>query len=931
MKLRDYQQDCVTAVFKEWETVQSTIVVLYTGAGKTVVFSHIIKLLQPKRVLVIAHREELINQAHQKILAVSGLDLAIEMASSTAETNLFERAPGVIATVQTLNSGRERKRMHKFKPTDFDVIIIDECHRGTAASYVSILDYFKQNPNLKILGVTATPIRADGIGMHNIFQSTAFDEDIREGISKGWLCNVTQQFVPVHGLDYSHIKTVGGDFNQTQLKAVMEAEENVAGVCHPALEVIYGLAPKTLEKIPVPEWGAYIASLGKVPRRTIVFTVSVAQAEACCNIFNRVVKDIADWICGKTDRFERKKKLKRFADGRTAIMVNVGVLCLDSQTEILTSDGWIGMNEMTYHHKVANWDNGRVFFEEPKHIVRRDRLPGEAMICLDTKNRSIRVTQDHRMLFKGYGEFYDTKEWQIVHAADLVGKKGRLPISGIASPFPLLPEQEKQPKSSFKRAVAYNSYTLRKTHGMSDAESKLEASRRIKRIRALRYTTPGELTLEDCEFIGFWLGDGGKTNLSKGGVEYTLCQWAICTNIINRVDYLIKSCGFDSIKRMVKGNGESGAWVTQWSLPRGTGYGCQERNGLFRLEPYLTKTPNQLLWAFDEKQFDAFIRGYWMADGCDHGNRISPPTNCIRICGAREKLLSHIQAIACVRGYRASLRVRPNGKDRVLWFLSMTKKSEHIMTKYTMQKETDWKAEKVWCVTSTTGNIITRRKGAVTITGNTEGYDNPAVEVIIQARPTKSESLYRQMIGRSTRTLPGIVDALQNATPDERKAAIAASAKPFCRVIDLVGNTGSHTLVSCMDVLAGKLSPEARKRAVKKAQESGKPIKVMEALDRAETDLRVEKEKERKAQEEARKAKLVAKAKFSVHEVDAFGFAAASRTAKSVKWKEPATEKQINFLSRFCKEVKNPQNLTKGQARGIIAKKTAEWESKGKP
>jgi len=109
------------------------------------------------------------------------------------------------------------------------------------------------------------------------------------------------------------------------LAKVMEAEENIQGVCHPTLEVMYALKPHTLDEIPVPDWRNYLTALNIVPRRTILFTVTVAQAEASCNIFNRIVPGISEWICGKTSKRDRHDIFERFKSGKTHLLCNVGV------------------------------------------------------------------------------------------------------------------------------------------------------------------------------------------------------------------------------------------------------------------------------------------------------------------------------------------------------------------------------------------------------------------------------------------------------------------------------------------------------------------------------------------------------------------------------------------------------------------------------
>jgi len=322
---REYQLRCIDAIFEEWKKVRSTCVVAATGTGKTFIFANVIDRFK-KRTLVIAHRKELIEQAAHSILRAVGLQSDIEMGWQSADDTMFNKKPVVIATVQSLNSGKLKKRMHKWKPQEFGLIVCDEFHHGTSDSYRAIFDYFSQNKDLKILGVTATPDRADEEALSQVCDSVAFKYDILDGVNDGWLVPITQQFCPVSSLDFSHVRTTAGDLNEGDLARIMEAEENIQGVCHPSLEVLYGLEPKTLSNMPVPEWTGYLNNLGRNPRRAIVFTVSVAQAEACCNILNRVVPGIAEWICGKTNKEDREDILTRYKSGKTAVVVNCAVL-----------------------------------------------------------------------------------------------------------------------------------------------------------------------------------------------------------------------------------------------------------------------------------------------------------------------------------------------------------------------------------------------------------------------------------------------------------------------------------------------------------------------------------------------------------------------------------------------------------------------------
>ena len=505
MILRPYQSAAADAIFKEWEDNDSTLVVLPTGGGKTILFADVIRRVFPRRALVIAHREELIFQARDKIQRVTGLQADVEMGEYTADGSLFDSSRVVVSTIQTQCSGGDGGgRMAKFDPQRFGVLIIDEAHHATSPTYRRVIDYYRTNPTLKVLGVTATPDRADEEALGQVFQSVAYDYEVQDAIHDGWLVPIQQQMVHVEGLDYSSIRTTAGDLNGGDLAAVMEAEKNLQQMASASLSII-----------------------GQ--RRALVFTASVKAAELTAEIFNRHRSGMASWVCGTTDKDERRSVLADFAAGKVQVMCNCGVL--------------------------------------------------------------------------------------------------------------------------------------------------------------------------------------------------------------------------------------------------------------------------------------------------------------------------------------------------------------------------------------------------------TEGFDDPGVEVVIMGRPTKSRSLYSQMVGRSTRPLPGVVDGPE--TPEARKAAIAASAKPSCLVVDFVGNAGKHKLVTSADILGGKFSEEAIEKAMLKAREAGGPVNMTEALDQAEEELRRE---QARLAEVARRAKLVATARFTTQSVDPFDVLHLEPT-KARGWDnvKSLTEKQRSLLA---KQGINPDNLTFSQGKQLISEIFRRWDGK---
>ncbi len=301
--MRDYQITCANRVLEEWETNRSTLVVAPTGTGKTHIITEIVRRSLPKRCMIVAHREELIWQARDRLMSVANIESEIEMADLIATTSLFHRMPVVISTLQTLNSGsaKWRTRMGRFDPKDFQVLIVDEAHHATASTYKNVINYFSQNPDLKIVGFTATPDRFDEEALGQMFNTVAFDYEILDAINDGWLCDVEQMMVTVEDLDFSNIRTTAGDLNGADLSAVMEAEKPLHGVAKATLDIV-------------------------VDNKTIVFCASVKQAEMLSEIFNRHRAGMSDWVCGATPKETRRPMLKKFVEGDLQVVCNCDVL-----------------------------------------------------------------------------------------------------------------------------------------------------------------------------------------------------------------------------------------------------------------------------------------------------------------------------------------------------------------------------------------------------------------------------------------------------------------------------------------------------------------------------------------------------------------------------------------------------------------------------
>lgn len=306
MQLRSYQQAAVDGAFTQWQDYRSTLIVLPTGGGKTIIFAEVIRLVLAGgsgRAMFIAHREELIDQGVQKVARVTGERADIEMGARwSREHSLWGDKPLIVgASIQTLTAkSGDKYRMERFNPSEFAVIVIDEAHHATADSYKRVIKHFRQNPNCLILGVTATPDRADEAALGQVFESVAYDCQLPDLIREGWLCPIKQQFVTVTDLDFSECRTTAGDLNGADLARVMEQEKIVHGIVGPAVEIIGD-------------------------KLTLAFAASVAQAEKMTELFNRYKPDSARFISGETPREIRQQIISSFRRHEFQFLCNCAV------------------------------------------------------------------------------------------------------------------------------------------------------------------------------------------------------------------------------------------------------------------------------------------------------------------------------------------------------------------------------------------------------------------------------------------------------------------------------------------------------------------------------------------------------------------------------------------------------------------------------
>lgn len=215
VELRPYQAEAQQSIFDEWNKgVLKTLLVLPTGCGKTIVFAKIAEecVKSGERVLILAHRGELLEQAADKIFKATGLGSATEKAEESCLGSWFRVAVG---SVQSL---MREKRLSQFSEDYFDTIIIDEAHHSISESYQKVVRHF---PGAKVLGVTATPDRGDMKNLGEYFESLAYEYTLPKAIKEGYLAPIKALTVPLK-MNLSGVGVQAGDFKSGDIASALD-------------------------------------------------------------------------------------------------------------------------------------------------------------------------------------------------------------------------------------------------------------------------------------------------------------------------------------------------------------------------------------------------------------------------------------------------------------------------------------------------------------------------------------------------------------------------------------------------------------------------------------------------------------------------------------------------------------------------------------
>ncbi|MYZ80055.1 ATP-dependent helicase [Ligilactobacillus salivarius] len=293
MELRPYQEEARQKVQEEWKNGKKrTLLVLPTGTGKTIVFSKIIedRVRKGERVLVIAHRGELLEQASDKLYKSTGLKTATEKAEQTSLGSFYRVVVGSVQTMQ------REKRLNQFPPEYFDTIVIDEAHHAISDGYQRVLHHFE---DANVLGVTATPDRGDMRNLGSYFESLAYEYGLAEAIKSGYLSPIKALTIPLK-LDLSNVKQQAGDFSTKDLGTALD----------PYLEQIAEEMKKQCFN-----------------RKTVVFLPLVKTSQKFRDILNKHSFKAAE-VNGESA--DREQVLKDYEEGKYNVLCN----------SMLLTEGW---------------------------------------------------------------------------------------------------------------------------------------------------------------------------------------------------------------------------------------------------------------------------------------------------------------------------------------------------------------------------------------------------------------------------------------------------------------------------------------------------------------------------------------------------------------------------------------------------------------
>ena len=649
------------------------------GFGKTLVAARIIEgaLAKGNRVIFTAPAVSLIDQTVAAFRAEGIEDIGVMQANHPL-TNSLARVQ--IATVQTLA---------KRQVPDASLVLIDEAHIR-AEVLDDLMMAHDGNKAVRFVGLSATPWRK---GMGRVWQDLVIPITVKELIDGGFLSQFTA-FAP-DVPDLSGVKVSKGEYVESQLEELMGDSKLVGHV--------------------VENW------LAKGENRpTLCFGVNCNHAQEMAASFERAGVASA-YVDAYTDTVQRGRINRKFRDGEIRVICSVRTMttgvdlpvscivdaaptksemlhCLDSKTEILTSKGWKGIGQVAVGDCVASCigtDQAAGQWAMVKGAVRRPMAPGEKWVAYESVHSDFRVTGDHRMIF-GTG----------------------------------------------KRPLRYG--TALEMASKSDG---------VKFPTAVTIPQPGvPMNADELYFIGMMMTDG-----TWGASQGYISQSERHPEILAKIESVLQRLGIGYRKSPVAPPKAGGVpevhrrWRFNMSIgmpksrvgvgrfaPHPESIRVDGVTGFRHLLPYLDKDLALPLLAMSKEQFVFLLDGIWDGDGFKKkGADYNPATR--QIVTVRPVLADRLQALAAINGVTCNLRhYDPEGRARQYHMSFKDQDWRHAggSGRAVAFSVTDATAEEVWCVETTTGNIVTRRNGKVAVMGNCQKIGrglriNPGTEDLV--------------------------------------------------------------------------------------------------------------------------------------------------------------------------------------------------------
>lgn len=673
MKLRPYQQRLVDLTLQHLVDFPQSqpLVVAPTASGKSVIVAELcieLSRLASGMILVLTHRKELVSQNAAK------LPQHMNVGVYSAGLGKKELHRVTVAGFQSI-----RKKADKLPKVSF--ILIDEAHFALTG-YREFIDVIREkNPDLRVIGLTATPF--DGTANRTALHLMPADKRIFSGIgaevSMGELLKLKYLTPLVPYNPVAHLDTAGvqvdartGDFAAGQLQAAVDVDALNTAV---ALE---------------------ISSIFSERRAVMVFCAGVAHTHHVRDCL-RAIGEQAESVLGDTPPKERERIIGDFKVGKLKYLVACEVLlvgfdapicdgianlrpsksalvwvqlCLDMETEILTSHGWKTADTMQVGDCALALDEmtGKGVWSPVEEVIRRPMSPDEKWVEYNAPRASFRVTDQHRMIYEAetYSRGFEKRTGPAIDMARLK--------NGVRMPTAVHLDQVGVP-----------------------------------------------LTDDELWFIGMMMTDG-----TWGQQRAEISQSERHPEIIEKIESVLTGMGVPWTKREVAAPPE-GAEIKQrnrrWLYRIPMNFTNSGRSGVGYLLPYLDKGVAPALFAMSKRQFATMLSGVWAGDGFKIAKcpSVDWTPRSVTICTARKVAADRLQALGAMNGYTVHLRTEQGSRKNPVYVLTFTDK--------------DWRSvggsgdrpqikvapatnEEVWCVRTTAGTIVTRRRGKVTVMGN---------------------------------------------------------------------------------------------------------------------------------------------------------------------------------------------------------------------